>query len=295
MSKVKINVAQTVTNSIINAIENGKVLPWVSPYTNGVTVQNFTSKKNYRGINVFLLWCSASENEFSSPYWLTFKQAADKGGKVKKGSKGTQIVFFKMLNIKETETEEAFKIPVRKFYTVFNLDQIEGVETPEIDAPIDLNNSESAAMMDDYLAGYLAAENIEITEKNAGAYYSPTTDKINMPLQINTCDEYAATKCHEVIHSTGHKSRLDRFSQEQAAFNTKRESYASEELTAEMGAALVCASLGINSTYENHISYLDSWLKVLKSDVNFIFQASSKAQKAIDLIESHSQVQKLAA
>lgn len=295
MSKVKKNVAQTVTNSIVNAIENNNVLPWVSPYTNGVMVQNLASKKSYRGINIFLLWCSASENGFTSPYWLTFKQARDMGGNVKKGSKGTSIVFFKILDIAETETEEGYQVPVKKFYTVFNLDQIEGIDSPALPKALDLGSSENVSLMDEYLNGYLVNENIEITEKGEGAYYSPVTDKINMPLNIANCDEYAATKCHEVIHSTGHKSRLDRFSTEQAAFNTKRESYAAEELTAEMGAAIICASLGITSTYENHISYLDCWLKQLKSDSNFIFQAASKAQKAIDLIESLSSIQEKAA
>lgn len=288
MNKVTIDVAQEVTNSIIKAIEGGEVKPWKNPMIGGGFVRNKISQKSYRGINIFLLWISTYKNNFASSEWLTYRQAQELGGNIKKGEKGTRIVFFKMLELEDRTTKEIKKIPCKKFYTVFNAAQTEGIkfDTPQ---PADILNSESLEVMNNYLLPYFESERIQFTTEMTGAYYSPSTDSININEAFVSADEFAATLCHETIHSTGHKDRLDRFSGVDNKTEFKLEAYAKEELTAELGCAIVCAMLGITSTYENHVSYIDSWLKNLKSDKNFIFQAAGQAQKAIDFIEGKAE------
>jgi antirestriction protein ArdC len=209
---------------------------------------------------------------------MTFKQAIELGGSVRKGSKGTRIVFFKPLTVEDRATGEEKKIPMLRTYVVFNSDQIDGLPAKFASAPViptaglERNNEAEAA---------LRSCGATIIEQGARAFYTPATDIVTMPdfERFTSASGYLATLAHELCHWTGHKTRLDRFG------NNDRTSYAFEELVAEMGAAFVGSRLGIVGEHiENHSAYLASWLKALRDDKRAIFKAASLAQAAADMV-----------
>lgn len=268
-----------VTEEIIRQLEKG-VIPWKKPWnTKENPAINYVTRKPYRGINVLLL-SKAGE-------YLTFKQVQQLGGKVKKGSKSHMVVFYKVdKNITKNENGEE-KVNawfILRYYRVFHLDDIEGipskVEKPE-------SNNSPITEAEKILSLY--ADKPEITHTNQGkAYYSPVEDYINVPPIecYNGEQEYYSTLFHECIHSTGHKSRLNRLNEEEnknAAFGS--ESYCKEELIAEIGSAMLCSTTGIQNTLENSAAYIASWLKRLKEDKRLIVQAANKAQAAADYIQ----------
>lgn len=268
-----------VTEEIIRQLEKG-VIPWKKPWnTKENPAINYVTRKPYRGINVLLL-SKAGE-------YLTFKQVQQLGGKVKKGSKSHMVVFYKVdKNITKNENGEE-KVNawfILRYYRVFHLDDIEGipskVEKPE-------SNNSPITEAEKILSLY--ADKPKITHANQGkAYYSPVEDYINVPPIecYNGEQEYYSTLFHECIHSTGHKSRLNRLNEEEnknAAFGS--ESYCKEELIAEIGSAMLCSTTGIQNTLENSAAYIASWLKRLKEDKRLIVQAANKAQAAADYIQ----------
>jgi len=284
---IKKDHAQEFTDLVISMLESGKVAPWRKPWSSANGYCNAITKHSYTGVNVFMLMLSAEKNGFSSPYWATYKQVTEAGGQVIKGSKGTTITFYKSLEIEDETAADGKKfVPMRKFFTVFNLDQIEGLEiAPETSIFAEKTEDERKTALENHL--FLFAEKAGIDYKVEGdrAYYSPVADLVKMPTNFKDLGGYCGTLTHEFIHSTGHKSRLDRF-KDTAGISTKehREEYAKEELVAELGAGLLCGMFGITSELENHVSYLASWLKALKNDKEFIFKAASAAQKAINFI-----------
>ena len=269
----KIN--EMITNQIIKHLESG-VVPWHLPWTNG-EAYNFISGATYRGINPFIL----ANTGYSRPEWLTYKQAKTKGGNVKKGEKGTTIIFWKMVKTKE-EDENGDKIqkPVLRYFTVFNVEQCEGLELPELKKR-EFTIIESAEKIIDEMEN-----RPEIKHGRPKAFYNPRKDLINMPEQdlFLSDPEYYAVLFHELGHSTGHKSRLDRFSKgNNHMFGSK--DYSAEELTAEMTAAFLCGNAGIEKVViENQAGYIQGWLQVFKSDTNILIKTAAKAQKASDLI-----------
>lgn len=213
--------------------------------------------------------------------FLTFKQIQEKKGTIKKGAKSELVVYYQN-NVVETEEGEEKSIPLLRYYRVFHLDDVEGIETKIEPVLEEFNPIEKA---EDVIKGYITCP--KIIEDTDGAWYSPEKDIIGIPdkKQFKTEEKYYATLFHESIHSTGHKSRLDRFTKENninVAFGSEK--YSKEELTAEIGSAMLCCYCGIDNVIENSASYIESWLKPLKNDKNFIIQASSKAQKAYDYI-----------
>ncbi len=280
---------QVITDQVIAALESG-VKPWVCPWEtsnggSGLPV-NFDTRKAYSGINVLLLWCAASASGFASSSWLTFKQALALGGCVRKGEKGTQIIFYKMLE-KENQQGEKENIPMLKSFTVFNVEQIDGlnIESVQVSEVEAVNGFEALEHVEQFLINTGA----NITEKGESAFFRPSTDEIVLPSRerfTNAADFYA-TGLHELTHWSGAKPRLDRLMKHKFG----SEGYAFEELIAELGCSFLMASLVVTGEVQ-HESYIASWLKKLHNDKRYIFKAASAASKAhhylIELTESRS-------
>ncbi|PWK17215.1 antirestriction protein ArdC [Arcicella aurantiaca] len=280
------DVQQMVTDFVIRRLEEG-VIPWQMPYQGYCVPQNYVSKRPYRGINTLLL---ASLN-YENPYFLTFDQVKELGGKVKKGEKGIPVVFWKMLESnKDTHTnrqgeEVADKKPMLKHYHVFNVAQTENIEY-NFPKPIEFKESDTIIAGENIYLNMPQKPRLE-TSTRVQAFYSPTGDYVHMPSKqyFTSNHDYYATLFHELVHSTGHKSRLDREELEGMSFFGD-ENYSKEELTAEIGAAFLCAEIKIDTlnVLNSSASYIQSWLRKLKDDKTLILKASSKAQKAVDFI-----------
>jgi len=274
-------IYEMITERIITLLEQGAV-PWRKPWSGGNCSDlpmNLVSKREYRGINVFLLLCMG----YSSRYWLSFKQAQERGGHVRKGEKGTPVIFWKCYEAKDRETGEKKDVPVLRYYTVFNLDQIDGLDAPD------------AANQATYAFEPIAqAERIirdmpqrpTIAHGEPRAFYRPSADLINLPRPelFAQREEYYSTAFHELTHATGHESRLNRRPSTEIHHFGDRE-YSQEELVAEMGAAFLCAEARIEqAVIENQAAYIDGWLRVLKGSPKLVVQAAAQAQKAADFI-----------
>ena len=274
---------QEITDKVIAMIEAASddwSKPWLtSSLSNGMPT-NIASKKPYRGINVAMLMMT----DFTSNLWGTYKQWGDKGFQVQKGSKGTMVVLWKPMakDIKDPATGDTEKKEwmMLRTFTVFNADQTD-YEEPAVDGEERVFNAIENA------EEYVQNTGVELFHGGDRAFYVPSRDIVQMPTKTDFHDEegYYATLLHELTHWTGHKSRADRSKGMQGRFGT--EAYAAEELVAELGAAILCATLGITQEpREDHAKYLKSWLKVLKSDKKAIFTAASKAQQAVDYLDS---------
>ena len=275
----KANVYEMVTERIIAELEKG-VIPWEKPWT-GVRAgaYNRISKKPYSLLNQMLLKHTGE--------YATFKQWSDLGGKIKKGEKSEIVCFWKILEkeeINEDGEKEIQKIPMLRYYNVFHISQVEGVEPLEQT----FEEVEPIEEADRIINDYVNREHIDFTECASNrAYYRPSTDCVVVPMkeQYKLINEYYSTTFHELTHSTGHKTRLDRLQTgADAAFGS--ETYSKEELVAEIGSASIMNLLGIETikTFRNSAAYIQSWLKVLKNDNRFIVSAASKAEKAVNYI-----------
>ena len=271
-------VYQIVTDRIVQALEAGTV-PWRKSWAGGIA-RNLKSDKPYRGINAWL----TNLSEYCSPYWLTFKQAQDLGGAVRKGEHGTPIVFWKLWDKIDKKTGDKSTLPVLRYYSAFNAEQCDGLDIPKIEPPnpdfTPIDHCEAIA--DRYLKHGPSLEH-----SSDHPCYSPTIDKVTIPKPqwFTSTEDYYGILFHELTHSTGHKSRLNRKGiTEGIAFGS--ECYGKEELVAEMGATFLAAECRIDSpsVQENEAAYLAGWLKTIKGDVKLVVQASSQAQKAADLI-----------
>lgn len=222
--------------------------------------------------------------------YATYKQWQDLGGQVKKGEKSEIVVFWKIFEAEETNKDtgekETKKIPLLRYYNVFHISQVEGVEPL---APEQLNDEvEPIEEADKIITDYITREHIEFTEcRSNEAYYSPSSDRVVVPMkgQYKVINEYYSTTFHELTHSTGHKSRLNRLETGAVAAFGGTE-YSKEELVAEIGSASLMNLLGIETvkTFRNSAAYIQSWLQVLRNDNKFIVSASSKAEKAVNYI-----------
>lgn len=274
---MKTDLYQQVTDSIISIIEAGQQgggITWAQEAVKGMPI-NYKTKAAYNGVNVLLLWAAAREAGYSSNQWLTYKQAAELGGQVRKGEKSVQCVFFKMLNVqdKDNQDEDGKQIPMASPFWLFNLDQIDGLEKTQPVAPC----SEWAQIEE--AEQVLRASGATIHEQGQKAYYHPSVDEIYLPERIRFANlkEFYSVAMHELTHWTGAKTRLNR----DFTGRFGSESYAFEELVAELGSAFLNADLGfVATTIPNHAQYIDSWLKVLKNDKRAIFTAASQAGKA---------------
>jgi antirestriction protein ArdC len=267
---------EIVTESIIKQLESG-VAPWRKPWRTAAPA-NLVSKKEYRGINVFLL---ASQG-YGSRYWLTYRQAQTVGGNVRKGERGSKVVLWKIDEYQKRNTTsgqlEDRKSILLRYYTVFNVEQCEGIKSPD-PAPVICSIEKCDSIV-------TAMPNPPAFEQDSQACYRPSIDTVGMPVlsAFHSAEEYYSTLFHELTHSTGHPTRLAREGiLKHNPFGS--EDYSKEELVAEMGAAMLCGVAGIESqTLGNSASYLQSWISRLKSDSRLVVSAAAQAQKAADYI-----------
>jgi len=275
-----------VTTRIINELEQGRV-PWVQPWASSGTTplglpQNASSGRNYSGINILLLWASAIEQGRPSQRWLTFKQALALGGAVRKGEKGTMVVYADTF-IPKAEQERASasgegarRVGFLKRFTAFHVDQCDGLPADPDAAPLP-GRTEVLPQVE----AVIAATGADVRIGGEMAFYSPSHDFIQVPPQQAYFEpiNWYRTVLHELGHHSGHSSRLNRdFSGRYGS-----EAYAREELVAELCAAFLCAELGVVPTVR-HADYLGAWLEILKGDNRAIFQAASLASKAADFV-----------
>lgn len=285
---MKQDIYEKVTSKIIADLEKGE-LTWIKPWSGG----NMDGKiirplrhngVPYSGINILMLWAAAVEAGFSSPFWMTYRQAQELGGHVRKGEKSSLVVYANTITRTEEGkdgTEEERTIPFMKGYTVFNAAQIEGLpERYAVMPEAAIDPQQRIAHAD----AFFAATGADIRHGGNSAHYSGGTDHVQMPLfeAFRSPEAYYATLAHELTHWTKHPKRLDR------DFGRKRwgdEGYAREELVAELGAAFLCADLALTpEPGADHAAYIQSWLKVLKEDKRAIFSAASHAQRAADYL-----------
>jgi antirestriction protein ArdC len=281
----KIDIYQDVTDKIVAALETGTA-PWLRPWKSGIGTANVphnaVTGRAYNGINWIVLSCAP----YASTGWLTYKQAQELGGNVRKGEKGTHIVFWSFPKIRDEETGKDKVIPFAKPYTVFNIDQCEGIDaaklktfTPAITGETPIND-------------IAARHNVRLNHGGDKAFFSPMSDSIGMPSAdaFKSPAHYASTLAHELVHWTGHESRLAR------TFGKRfgDDAYAFEELVAEIGSAFVCATTGIALDGLQHSDYVGSWLKVLKADKRAIFTASSQAKKAAEFLTAQEAEEEMA-
>ncbi len=266
------NIAQIITDQIIEALEKGTI-PWKKPWKTELPM-NLISKHVYRGINLLML----SMSPYASPYYLTFKQLAYLGGFVKPGSKGFKVVYWKAIESDGDDAEE--KKPLLRYYTVFNVEQCEKI--PQELVPEQDHDFDSIAACEGILDN---VPDMPGCREASNAFYDIKSDIIGLPPRRNfvSAEEFYSTAFHELVHSTGHPDRLNRKTLSgNAGLN---EDYSKEELVAEIGSSFLCAHARISpKTLDNQAGYIANWLSVLKGDKRFIFSASSLAQKAVDYI-----------
>ena len=283
------DVYSKITGKIIADLEQG-VRPWMRPWnaehaTGRITRPLRHNGIPYKGINVIMLWSASVVKGYACPLWLTFKQALELGGNVKKGETGELVVYANRITRTETNDkgEEAEReIPFLKGYTVFNAEQCEGLPAQysaaaEPPALTPMQRIEAADR-------FFAATGADIRHGGARAYYAEGPDYVQMPPfeTFRDAESHAAVMGHEIVHWTKHDKRLAR---DMGRVRHGDEGYAREELVAELGSAFLCADLGITpEVREDHAAYIATWLKVLKDDKRFVFSAASQAQRAVDYL-----------
>jgi len=280
------NVYQVITDRIIQQLESGAA-PWQRPWAaqgEAAIPRNLRSLKPYRGINIWILMSAG----FTSPYFLTFKQARELGGHVRKGEKGLPVVFWKFDEYEKENTTtgetEKCEYALCRYYTVFHVSQCQNLQVVPVAPPDNGAEVPSLDICESTIAKWTSRPDIKHGSHQAS--YHKMLDHISMPDRnaFNGPEEYYSTLFHELTHSTGHPKRLNRATL--TDFERFGDSnYSQEELVAEMGAAYLCGYTGIeNKTITNSAAYLASWLKVLKQDSRMVLVAAGQAQRAVDLI-----------
>ena len=269
------DIYKEVTDRIIAQLENG-IIPWQKPWIASGNAISHVTGHSYSLLNQMLL---GKPGEY-----VTFAQCQKEGGKVRKGEKSQMVVFWKFIEQEDPETKEKKQVPFLRYYNVFHIDQCEGLTAKRtVSLPQTASADEKAENM---IAEYVQRSGVTIKHQEGDrAFYSPSSDSITLPLldQFAETAEYYSTAFHELTHSTGHVSRLNRLDKT-SFFGT--EAYSKEELVAEIGAAMLVNAAGIetSSSFRNSAAYIQNWLKVLRDDKRFIISASGKAEKAVNLI-----------
>ena len=288
----KNDIYQQITDKIVDVLDSIDLNDYEAPFA-GLAAQGLPKSpitdNHYRGINIPALWIDQQEKGFTSNRWATFKQWREQGASVQKGERGSQIIFYTTL----TKTEENDKgeeaetsIPMLKSYTVFKENQAEGYAHEDTPAKDQCNLVERIQAADTYCTNTKA----DIRHGGLRAFYSYGGDFIKMPQehhfadtkQASATENYYATLLHELTHWTGANHRLDR---DKPKTKAETDTYAFEELVAELGAAFLCAHIGITQTpRDDHTLYIKSWLAALRNDKKFVFKASAQAAKAVDFL-----------
>jgi antirestriction protein ArdC len=285
------DVYSRITNKIIADLEEG-VRPWMQPWSADHAAGRITRPLRhngipYNGINVVMLWSASVTKGYACPLWLTFRQAQELGGNVRKGEHGELVVYANRITRTETGDngeETAREIPFLKGYTVFNAEQCEGLPahyTAKAEPPAltPLQRIERADR-------FFASTGADIRFGGTRAYYAAGPDYVQMPPfeTFRDAESFAATYAHELIHWTKHEKRLAR---DMGRVRWGDEGYAKEELVAELGSAFLCADLEITpEVREDHAAYIGHWLKALQDDKRLIFTAAAHAQRAADYLHS---------
>ena len=283
---VKRDVYHIVTERIIEKLEHG-VVPWRQPWQDAGLPQNLITKRPYRGINVMLL----ASLGYAQNLFLTSKQLNELGGSIKAGENPVLVVYWNWQESKPNPNKEASdeqggaqkKIPFLRYYTVFNVSQCDGI--PESLMPQAVERTAEPIPACEAIVSHMA-KRPEILHKELRAFYNPVADVVNLPRRpyFRSDESYYATLFHELVHATGHPSRLNRKGlNEMSEFGS--EPYSFEELVAEIGACYLESYAGIaQDQFEQNVSYIKGWLKKFKDDKRFVVQASALAQKATDFI-----------
>ena len=284
------NIYQMVTDRIIAEMGKG-IIPWQKPWNGGECCISHTTGKPYSWLNQLMLGGKVGE-------WLTFKQCKAEGGSVKRGEKGSPVVFwsFNDKRVKDVDADgnEVIRIvrghPFLKYYTVFHIDQCEGIK-PKFDKELKVYDNDPIEAAENIVKTYFDREACTLNVyQSAQAFYSPSTDSVTVPQmsQYEVKEEYYSTLFHEMTHSTGHETRLARIVKV-AAFGS--ETYSKEELVAEMGAAMLVSTAGIDceKAFKNSVGYLQGWLKALSNDNKLIVLAAGKAEAAVKYILNGTQ------
>jgi len=266
-------VEAIVTEKILAGMAKG-IIPWQKPWKPGASLvvagvpRNFVSGKAYRGVNPLLLGIAG----YQTPWWGTYKQISSAGGQVRKGEKSSMIVYFSMIEKRDDDDRLIRKFPVLRYFNVFNLEQQDGIEIPEVETM-------EVIPPDAIIDGYSSGPQVNIVGGDS-AHYSPSIDAVSMPKQeqFESQAAYYQTLYHELTHSSGHPSRLAR--DLTGRFGSSL--YAKEELIAEIGSAILCYKTGTEWEVDNTIAYLQSWTKKLSDDPRLIIQAASAADKAVN-------------
>ena len=294
----KADIYTRVTDTIVKSLEEG-ARPWAKRWhsEDGGGLFSLPLRANgtpYRGINVLLLWGATFERGFNACQWMTYKQAQELGGQVRKGESGSLVVYADRFT--KTETNDRGEdiereIPFMKGYTVFNVEQIDGL--PEQYRP-KASPLPSSVALHQASEAFFARTGASVRHGGSRAFFVPSLDIIQLPTpeSFRDAESYAATKAHELVHWTGHAARLAR----DLSGRFGDQAYAFEELVAELGAAFLCATLRISpEVRDDHAAYVQSWLKALKNDKRAIFTAASLAQAAADYLHSLQEAQEMAA
>ena len=273
-------VYEKITNQILNMLDKG-VIPWRKTWD---SIPKNISGREYHGINKLVLMCA----EFGSPFWLTFKQAKNLGGYVKQGEYATFVIFWKMKEIETDVIDDQTgkpimkKYPFLRYYSVFNVEQCDGIEVPENGH----NNGKSSIdeaekIINDMHSGPTYSQGLQPA-------YNPKIDTVIMPKKktFSSIDFYYSTLFHEISHSTGHESRLNRKGISEFDYFGSHQ-YSKEELVAEIASAFLCGDVGLSKpTLENQAAYIKHWTEKLKDDKKLILYSAQQAQKAADFIKN---------
>jgi antirestriction protein ArdC len=281
-----------ITDRIIATLETG-VRPWLQPWSTEHCAEQrplLPLRHNgtpYRGINILLLWGDALDKGFTRITWMTYKQAEELGGQVRKGEHGSLVVYADRFTKTETGAsgeETSRDIAFLKSYTVFNVEQIDGLPARFTEPPAPRGDPTRTVDLIAAAETFFAGTGADIRHGGAKAFYAPACDRIQLPPPeaFRDAESYTATKAHELIHWTGHPSRTAR----EFGKRFGDQAYAFEELVAELGAAFLCAELAITpEPREDHAAYLAHWLKVMKADKRAIVSAAAHAQRALDFLQ----------
>jgi len=293
------DVYTRITGQIIQSLEQG-VRPWTKPWNADNAAGRITrplrhNGQPYSGINILMLWGAAVESGFGAPTWMTFKQAVEFNAHVRKGEKGTLVVYANKITKTDSDAdgnEVEREIPFLKGYTVFNVEQIDGLPEayyskpePKMTGPERIEHADA----------FFSATGADVRYRGGRAFYAMESDYIQIPPRESSVDAecFYAPPAHGGPHWPRHSTRLER------DFGRKvwgDEGYAREELVAELGAAFLCADLELTpEVREDHACYISTWLEVLKNDKRAIFQAASHAQRAVDFLHQFQQPKEEAA
>lgn len=280
-SATKFNVYDHVTQTILRELENGTV-PWRAPWTGSIANTGLPMRvtgEAYRGINVLMLWVAGQVGGFGSQIWMTYRQAQELGGQVRKGQKSSTVIKYGTVEVKKDDpAADPDTRGYARAYRVFNADQIDGLPeefVTQVDAPSDLGTQSDVAL--DTWFGALGVP-IDISD-SPEAYYRPSTDRIHMPpiATFETAARYYSVLAHEQVHATKAEHRLDRQHP-----GKSDERYAREEIVAELASVMVACRLGITPAFDQSAAYLDHWITLLNQDNRAIIRAASMAQAACD-------------